>query len=159
MTPDSQQSPAQNALKKFRVIFSAVRQHFRAVERACGVSGAQVWVMAVLAEHPGLRVSRLAEALAVHQSTASNLLDKMEHAGLVRRERGHKDQRVVEVYLTEAGLAALGRAPHPFTGVLPFALEQLSEGALARLNEDLDTVILHLHSADARAGDLPLSEL
>ena len=154
----SEQLP-RDVLKKFRIIFGAVRQHFHAVEKACGVSGAQVWVMAALAEQPGMRVSQIADALSIHQSTASNLLDKVETAGLVRRSRSHKDQRVVELYLTEAGEVALAQAPMPFTGVLPHALEQLPSAVLERLNADLQAIIGQFEKADAHAAEKPLSEL
>lgn len=150
---------ARAALGKFRIIVGAIRQHFREVEKACGVSGAQVWVLATLAETPGMRVTELAESLSIHASTASNLLDKIEKAGLIRRERSKQDQRVVRLYLTEAGQAALGAAPKPFTGVLPHALNQLSPEALARLNHDLDTVIGHMDQVNTRDTKRPLSEL
>ena len=152
-------NPALDALQRFRIIFGAVRQHFRAVEQACGVSGAQVWVLAALEETPGLKVSQLAKALAIHASTASNLLDKVESAGLIRRERSLKDQRVVQLYLTEKGAAALARAPRPFTGVLPHALGKLPEETLVRLNADLQEVIAHMTLADTKAAHKPLSEL
>jgi DNA-binding MarR family transcriptional regulator len=150
---------ARATLGKFRIIFGAIRQHFRAVEKACGVSGAQVWVLATLAQKPGLRVTELAEALSIHASTASNLLDKIEKAGLIRRERGQSDQRVVRLYLTEAGSAALATAPQPFTGVLPHALGQLHPDTLARLGRDLDELIGHLDLANDRDAQRPLSEL
>jgi len=150
---------ARETLRKFRVIFGAVRQHFQAVEKACGVSGAQVWVMATLAETPGMRVSQLANALSIHQSTASNLLDKIEKAGLIRRERSSQDQRVVQLYLTEAGQAALERAPKPFTGVLPYALGKLSPEVLNGLSQNLEQVIAGMEMVDIAAADKPLSEL
>ena len=86
---------AREALRQFRVIFGAVRQHFQAVEKACGVSGAQIWAMAALRQTPGMKVSELAQTLSIHASTASNLLDKIEKSGLIRRERNSVDQRVV----------------------------------------------------------------
>ena len=156
---ETSNSPARDALGKFRIIFGAIRQHFREVEKACGVSGSQIWVLAALAESPGLRVSELAEALAIHASTASNLLDKIEKSGLARRERGQPDQRVVRLYLTEAGKAALGSAPQPFTGVLIHALNQLPPYVLARLNQDLDTLINHMEVANSRDAHRPLTEL
>lgn len=153
------ENPAHATLGKFRIIFGAIRQHFREVEKACGVSGAQVWVLATLAESPGLRVTELAEALSIHASTASNLLDKIEKNGLIRRERGTQDQRVVRLYLTDAGNAALAAAPKPFTGVLPHALNQLPPDILARLSKDLDTVISHMDLTNTRDAQKPLSEL
>ena len=150
---------ARETLRKFRVIFGAVRQHFQAVEKACGVSGAQVWVMSTLAESPGMRVSQLANALSIHQSTASNLLDKIEKTGLIRRERSSQDQRVVQLYLTEAGREALDRAPKPFTGLLTYALGKLSPEVLATLSQNLDQVIAGMEQVDIAAADKPMSEL
>jgi DNA-binding MarR family transcriptional regulator len=146
-------------LRQFRVIFGAVRQHFQAVEKACGVSGAQIWAMAALQQTPGMKVSELAQALSIHASTASNLLDKIEKAGLVRRERNSADQRVVKLYLTAAGEAALGKAPQPLTGILTHALDQLPDDALARLNQDLAALLAHMGTVNTQDAQKPLSEL
>ncbi len=150
---------ATDALRRFRIIFGAVRRHSHNMERACGVGGAQVWAMAVVARQPGIRVTQLAREMSIHPSTASNLLDKLERAGLVQRERASGDQRVVELYLTEAGEALLRRAPPPLSGVLTHALEQMPELLLARLVEDLQAVIDRMGVADAAAAARPLSEL
>jgi len=150
---------AREALRQFRVIFGAVRQHFQAVEKACGVSGAQIWAMAALHQTPGMKVSELAQALSIHASTASNLLDKIEKSGLIRRERNSVDQRVVRLYLTDAGEKALGKAPQPLTGILTPALGQLSDDALARLNQDLATLIAHMGEVNTQYAQKPLSEL
>jgi len=149
---------ASEALRQFRVIFGAVRQHFQAVEKSCGVSGAQIWAMAALHQSPGLKVSELAQALSIHASTASNLLDKIEKAGLIRRERNSADQRVVRLYLTEAGEQALGKAPQPLTGILTHALGQLPEDTLARLNQDLNSLIAHMGATNTLDAQKPLSE-
>ncbi len=150
---------AREALRKFRIVFGAVRQHFRAVEDACGVSGAQVWVLATLADRPGLKVTELAEALSIHTSTASNLLDKSEANGLIRRERGTKDQRVVRLYLTPKGEAALAAAPQPFTGLLTHALGKLPQASLERLSADLDTLIANMDGVNNKHAEKPLTEL
>ena len=155
----SSNQAASEALRQFRMIFGAVRQHFKAVEKACGVSGAQIWAMATLRQHPGMKVSELAQALSIHASTASNLLDKIGKAGLIRRERNNVDQRVVQLYLTAAGEQALEKAPQPQTGILTHALGQLPDDALARLNQDLAALIAHMGAVDTQAAQKPLSEL
>lgn len=154
-TPDA----AREALRQFRVIFGAVRQHFKAIEKACGVSGAQIWAMAALRQTPGLKVSELAQALSIHPSTASNLLDKIEKAGLIRRERNSVDQRVVKLYLTAAGDKALNKAPQPLTGILTHALGQLPDDALTRLNQDLAALIAQMGAINTKDAQKPLSEL
>lgn len=147
------------ALKRFRIIYGAVRKHSRNMERACGVGGAQIWAMALMARTPGLRVTQLARDLSLHPSTASNLLDKLERAGLVQRARNSEDQRVVQLYLTEAGQKVLARAPQPWSGVLTHALEQLPEAVLRRLIDDLRAVTDNLQVADESAASKPLTEL
>lgn len=155
----SNASAAAEALRQFRVIFGAVRQHFQAVEKACRISGAQIWAMAALRQRPGMKVSELAQALSIHASTASNLLDRIEKAGLIRRERSSVDQRVVRLYLTAAGDKALEKAPEPLTGILNHALGQMPESALSRLNEDLATLIAHMGEVDSGDAQKPLTGL
>ena len=43
-------------LKKFRIIYGTVRQHFREIERTCGVTGSQLWVMQEVANTPGIGI-------------------------------------------------------------------------------------------------------
>ncbi|MFN3593220.1 MAG: MarR family winged helix-turn-helix transcriptional regulator [Thiobacillaceae bacterium] len=150
---------AAEALKQFRVIYGTVRKHSRDMERACGVGGAQVWALAVLARRPGMRVTEFARELSIHPSTASNLLDKLERAGYVRRSRNAGDHRVVELHLTEAGQALLARAPQPHSGVLTHALEQLPDSLLERLIEDLQAVTERMQIKDERAATQPLTDL
>lgn len=157
MTTDN--NAEREALRQFRVIFSAVRQHFQSVEKACGVSGAQIWALAALRETPGLKVSELAQAMSIHASTASNLLDKIEKAGLVRRERNSADQRVVRLYLTELGGSRLATAPQPLTGVLTHAIGNLPRATLERLNHDLTALIANMGEVDTQAAQNPLSEI
>src|SRR3981081_2764965 len=63
-----------DVLEQFRVIFKSVRRHYRSVEERSGISGALLWALAQVAANPGSQVGDLARALAIHQSTASNLL-------------------------------------------------------------------------------------
>lgn len=150
---------ATETLKQLRIIISAVRQHFRALEEACGVSGAQIWILSAIAETPGITVSQLGKTLSVHVSTVSNMLDKLAKAGLVERLRREDDRRVVNLHLTAEGLAVLARAPQPLTGLVPHALENLPEPALVRLNEDLALLIQQMQYVDHGNADKPLSVL
>ena len=155
MTPPA----ASEALRQFRVIFGAVRQHYQDVEKACGISGAQIWALSALRDAPGMKVSELAQALSIHASTASNLLDKIEKAGLIRRERSSTDQRVVRLHLTEAGMQRVKDAPRPLTGILIHALSSLPEATLARLNDDLHQLIAQMDTADVRDAQKPLTDI
>ncbi|CAI8731855.1 MarR family winged helix-turn-helix transcriptional regulator [Methylocaldum szegediense] len=145
------------ALKRFRLIFRAVQQHSQWVESCCGVSHAQLWAMSELSNQPGMNVSELARAMAVHQSTASNLLVKLTKKGLVRRERADGDQRVVRLYLTEAGQTLVKRAPEPRQGLLLRALTELPVSVLTALNDGLNTLVDAMHINDEQAALQPLN--
>ncbi len=149
-----------SVLQRFRVLIRTAQRHSQWIERQSGVTGAQLWAMCELLASPGLRVGELAKLMALHQSTASNMIDKLESAGLVRKERTTTDQRVVRLYLTAAGTSLIETAPSPARGVLPEALRTLSEQDLERLRADLDTLLERIHDLDEGFGlqPLPFSE-
>jgi DNA-binding MarR family transcriptional regulator len=146
-------------LEQFRVIFRSTKVHFQWVKEATGVSGAQLWVLAQLHERPGIRVTELAQALAIHQSTASNLIDKLAALGLVQRERSAEDQRVVHVSLTPGGKAVVERAPRPLEGVLPDALRSLGAAELRELQGQLERLAGRMKVRDRAAKRIPLGEM
>ncbi|HEY8047767.1 MAG TPA: hypothetical protein VIE63_01245, partial [Ramlibacter sp.] len=49
-------------LRSLRLVFHTVKGHFRDIERKAGVSGAQVWVLSVVGDRPGIRLGELAKA-------------------------------------------------------------------------------------------------
>lgn len=145
-------------LQKFRLIIGAVRQHSRALEAACGIGGAQVWMLATIADTPDITVSQLSQALSIHVSTASNLLDKLDRAGLVERLRGEEDRRVVRLRLTDKGKDIVARAPKPLTGLIVNALEKLPAESLLTLNEELGRLTQKMNLPDRSAANEPLTD-
>jgi len=149
--------PAARVLRRFRLVFNAVKSHFRAVETKAGISGAQLWALSVVQAHPGIGVGDLARAMDIHQSTASNLLRALLDKNLVVAERGDEDRRAVQLKATARAAKVLAKAPGPFTGVLPEALARLDKRTLARLDRDLAVLIAEL-GADERGAGIPIGE-
>ena len=69
-------------------------------------------ILIELFEAPGqrLRMSDLAARVVLSRSTLTHLAERLEHAGLVRRERSDSDRRGAYAVLTEAGDLALRKA-------------------------------------------------
>ena len=86
--------------------------------------------------------------MSIHQSTASNLVHRLEAKGLVYRTRTGLDQRVVRTFSTSAGEAILKKAPGPMHGVLPDAVYQLPDTELLRLYEALERLSRRIKSLD-----------
>jgi DNA-binding MarR family transcriptional regulator len=155
--PRGQVEPSQ-VLRRFRVIFSAVRSHFKQVEKLVGLGGAQVWTLSVVNDNEGIGLTELARRMDIHQSTTSNLVRGLQAKALLRLERDDEDKRHVHLYATAAGRALLAKVPTPFEGVLPQALAQLPAQTLIRLDQDLSE-LSRLLNVDEDAGGIPLANL
>jgi DNA-binding MarR family transcriptional regulator len=130
-----------DVLRRFREVFRAAKLHFAAVKRTAGVSGAQLWALSEIHSRPGIRVTELAEKMSLHQSTVSNLVEKLNSSGHLQRVRESGDNRIVRLRLTAAGKKVVVRAPGPARGVLPDALERLDGRSLKRLSVALDSLV------------------
>lgn len=150
-------SPA-DVLRRFRLVFSAVRAHFIQVQKKAGISGAQLWALSVISAHQELSVGRLASAMDVHQTTASNLVKVLVQQGLVVSQRGVADRRTVQLQPTAKGRRVLRKAPAPASGVLPDALARLDPATLSRLDHDLG-MLLEQVRVDERAARTPLAQM
>lgn len=145
-------------LRQFRIVFKAVKSHFQRVEKRTGMGGAQLWALSVVRDQPGIGINGLAQAMDIHQSTASNLVRTLSDRGLLEVVRDDADRRAVHIRLLPEGTKALRRAPGPSTGVLPQALQTLDPATLQRLETDLEHLIDAL-GADRRARKTPLAQI
>ncbi len=142
---------ALDVLMKFRLVINSNKRHFKWVEQQTGISGALVWVLREVGVSPGLRVSELAETMAIHQSTASNLLDKLQERGLIERDRSTDDQRVVRVFLTRSGEALVRRVPQSTRGLMQEALLKLPSASLHSLNRLLEQLLQEMNPVDQKS--------
>jgi DNA-binding MarR family transcriptional regulator len=150
--------PAVRVLRQFRQVFNAVKTHFQQVEKKAGLGGAQVWALSVIRANPGIGINGLACAMDIHQSTASNLVKALVAATLVVAEKNGPDRRAVQLRILPAGVRVLRKAPGPFAGVLPDALDRLDIATLDRLEQDLSSLIAALQVDEQSAG-IPLAQM
>lgn len=156
--PDPAPPSTVRVLRRFRLVFNAVKTHFRDVERKAGVGGAQIWALSIIAGRPGIGVGTLSRDMDIHQTTASNLVRALLHQGLAQSQRDGPDRRAVQLTVTTAGREVLKRVPGPFAGVLPDALARLDPQTLECLDRDLGTLI-ELLQADEQGAGIPLAQL
>jgi DNA-binding MarR family transcriptional regulator len=81
----------------------AVTQLYQPLLAPLGLTYPQYLVMLVLWEEDGAAVGHLCERLYLDSGTLTPLLNRLEAAKLVQRERSLVDERVVHVHLTAAG--------------------------------------------------------
>jgi DNA-binding MarR family transcriptional regulator len=96
---------------------------------------AQVLVFLARSRPPGLRLSELADRLAVNRSTASESVTALERKGLLERRPDSADRRAIRIALTPAGEAAateLAEWPDLLLEVVD-ELDPVEQGVLLRL--------------------------
>ena len=75
--------------------------------RGSGMTPQQYWLMRQLWQSGPLSIGELAQALGITTGSATVSCKRLEKAGLLTRTRQVVDERIVQVALTEAGLAQI----------------------------------------------------
>jgi MarR family transcriptional regulator, organic hydroperoxide resistance regulator len=83
-----------------------------------------------------LRVGELAEALGLTVGGTSKIVDRIDGAGLLRREPDPADRRASRIALTDAGRRRLGAASETYEAAMTAVLDAaLSESEQRRMHE------------------------
>lgn len=108
---------------------------FDALFKQHGLTNAQYNVMRILrgegARMPSLTV---AERLVTRVPDITRLVDRLETAGLVRRDRSTEDRRVVYVSITARGLSLLAELDEPVRALHRAQLGHMAKKELAELS-------------------------
>ena len=129
----------------------ALQAYSQDVRSTYGLTGPQLWALKTLQREGVMTVGRLAAALAVHQSSISILLDRLEKHHLVRRVRRRPDRRVVQVELTTRGATVAAGAPEAAQGRLLHALEAMSAPERHRIRRAVDRLVAAMEATDVNA--------
>jgi DNA-binding MarR family transcriptional regulator len=105
-------------------------------------------VLAVLEERGPLPQNRIGQVLGIDRSTMVGLIDSLENAGLVSRERSRTDRRAYAVVLTDEGRRIIQRVLRPLTN-------EVQSGLLHRLDESEHALLDGLLEKAMAAWQLP----
>lgn len=113
-------------------------------ERDLSLRWYDVLVQLEEAERP-VRMNELASRILASKSGLTRVIDRMEEAGLVRRQRPDGDRRVIEVVMTPEGSAALqaARLVHR-RGIHEHFAQHLKPTDLAAVSRALEKVSKHV---------------
>ena len=121
-------------------------RHYSPVLKELGLTYPQYLVMLVLWENnntaPAISVKQLGEKLDLDSGTLSPLLKRLEKQDLVTRCRNNKDERSVEIKLTNSGCKLKSQAQDIPTQM--FSVTEMSQDALQTLNNQLDNLLATL---------------
>ncbi len=138
----SHTSPAdvQQVLDAFRRIVQALRESSRAAESRAGLTGAQLFVLQVVADGQPLSINEVAERTHTHQSSVSVVVQRLVDTGLLRRRRSEEDGRRQELSLSAKGERHLKDSPDTAQRELIDAIAALPEKQRVELARTLGTL-------------------
>ena len=101
--------------------------------RSYGLDYSRWRVLAVLDEHSGATMGRLADLTSVDRTTLTRTLGLMESAGLVTRRERESDRRSLTISLTAKGRRT-------FTRILPLTLAETNRALTGFSSEEIGTL-------------------
>jgi len=133
-------SPAQEAMLNVLVTYPWIMGELAAAMGAHDLTPAQYNVLRILrGAHPArVPCSYIGERLLDRTPDVTRLLDRLQRAGLVERQRAEHDRRVVEVAITEAGLDRLSEMNAPVAEAVGALMGGLSAEEQAQLSALLE---------------------
>ncbi len=168
-TPDDL---ADDMLRAIRRIVRRVSEHSQYLSREAGLTVPQLLVLKAIGKEEDaggataeVTVVRVSQEVQLSPATVSRIVDRLERAGLVLRERRAKDRRKVCLSLTPAGLERWQTLPKPlqdrFVERLAGLPDAEREGLLASLHrvielmdaEDLDAAPVLAPGMDVKSGE------
>jgi DNA-binding MarR family transcriptional regulator len=133
-----------------RRIVKALETYSQEVRAVYGLTGPQLWALKTLQRQGEMSIGELAAALAVHQSSVSLLVTRLERQGLARRSRGGSDRRFVAIELTRRGSALAADAPEPAQGRLLHSLQAMSATEVREIGEAVDRLVGAMEATDVK---------
>jgi len=129
-----------HAVEALRRLVRLLHDSARMAQGRTGISGAQLFVLRTLAEHPGLSINDLAERTMTHQSSVSVVVSRLLVRGLVARAPSSDDRRRQLVTLTPRGRALYRRSPPVAQERIVEAVRKLSPARRHGLSDGLQAL-------------------
>jgi MarR family transcriptional regulator, organic hydroperoxide resistance regulator len=117
-----------------------------------GMHRAQASLLCRLFVNNGMTQSEIADQLSVQGATITNILQRLEEAGLVTRQRDSEDNRLVRVYLTEAGRQKERAITEQFLKLEGTIFEGINENDRVRIRSLLQQILQNMTAKTDRTG-------
>jgi len=133
-------------LRAIRRITRSIALHSRQLAAYSNITAPQLVCLSTVIEKGPLTATAISREMHVSPSTVVGILDRLEDKGLIQRERGREDRRIVFITATEAGRHLAAETPSPLQKKLAQALKQLPESEQAAITAALEKVVCLIDS-------------
>ena len=128
-------------LRALRRITRSIALHSRQLSACSNITAPQLVCLIAVIERGPLTATAISREIHVSASTVVGILDRLEDKGLIRRERGREDRRIVFITATDAGIAVAKETPSPLQKKLSDALNALPEIEQVTMTMSLERIV------------------
>ncbi len=143
-----------HVLISLRQIIRAIDLHSKRLEKESGLTGPQLLVLQQLTTHEELTAGVIAREISLSQPTVTSIIDRLERKDLLKRERNQHDKRKVMLSMTEAGRAAVAKAPALLQDSFVRTFNQLEDWEQTLILSSLQRVSDMMNAAELDAAPL-----
>lgn len=102
-----------DVLVALRRVIRATDLHSKHLAKTTGLTAPQILILQTVHDKGEQTIGSLANDVSLSQATVTNILDRLEAKGLIKRERSTEDKRKVYAQLTDEAYRVLEEAPLP----------------------------------------------
>ncbi|HJE20297.1 MarR family winged helix-turn-helix transcriptional regulator [Aliicoccus persicus] len=126
--------------RSMRIISNRVRLYGREVLKEYNLSTLQFIALQIANDKEGITIGDLSKRLGLAHSTTTDIVDKLERSGFVRREKYEKDKRIVLVLVLERADDVIGQVIEKRIEYMKEVTEHLTNDESKQLKEILNSV-------------------
>lgn len=145
-------------LRALRRITRSVALYSRQLAACSNITAPQLICLRTIVDLGPLTATAISREVHVSPSTVVGILDRLEDKGLINRERGREDRRIVFVTATPEGVVLARETPSPLQKQLADALNALPELERATITLSLERVVALMEPQVAALNE-PAGEL
>lgn len=149
----SNTSRVDEILVALRRVIRAVDLHSRRLVQSHGLTGPQALILKAVAAEP-LIAGVLAERVSLSQATVTDILNRLEQRGLIKRVRSEQDRRRVIVEATDAGRALVEKSPPLLQERFAKRYEELADWEQTTLLASMQRIAAMMDADDLDAAPL-----
>lgn len=138
---DGEQSYELRILRALRRITRSVALHSRQLAACSHITGPQLVCLRTVVEKGPMTATAISREVHVSPSTVVGILDRLEDKGLIERERGREDRRIVFITVTDAGRQLVRDTPSPLQQKLADSLKALPASERATITSSLERIV------------------
>lgn len=153
---------AHEVLTSIRQVVRRIAEHSKYLSREAGLTVPQVMCLKTIGklheEGGEINVVQVAKLVQLSAATVSRIIDRLERAGLVSRERRSADRRRVCLGLTPAGIDRYHTLPTPLQEEFVERFRALSDGDRREIFDVLRRIAELMDASHIEASPILVSE-